>query len=143
MRQPFCRIPAQPVDQRVAVSGTATGREQREHERRPVNFVNARRAVAGAAVEKMTQPVNTARERPGRCDEPSAYGPDLPVEAAQPARHRLIRLGFLQWAQTVGAHLNDLVPMPPTGLLDPGHPRPPGTIAFVPLPREQMTDHAA
>jgi hypothetical protein len=30
-----------------------------------------------------------------------------------------------------------------TGLMDPGHPGPPRTIALVPLPCEQMPDHAA
>jgi hypothetical protein len=40
--RPFCRALAQPVDQRMPISGTFTGRELREHRRRTVKFVNVR-----------------------------------------------------------------------------------------------------
>ena len=51
--------------------------------------------------------------------------------------------GRLQRAQAAGAHLHHLVITLAAGLLHAGHPRPPGTIELVPLPREQVPDDAA
>jgi hypothetical protein len=40
VRQPWCLLPAHPVDQRPPAKGTASDREQREHARSTVNSVN-------------------------------------------------------------------------------------------------------
>jgi hypothetical protein len=43
----------------------------------------------------------------------------------------------------VGTHQDNLVIVPCTGLMDPGHPGPPGTIALMAFSREQMPNHVA
>jgi hypothetical protein len=68
--------------------------------------------------------------------------PDLPIQATHPPRHCLVSLGRLQRAQAVGPYQDHLVIASATGLMNPGHPRPPGTIALMPFPGEQMPGHA-
>ena len=68
---------------------------------------------------------------------------DLPIQATHPSRHCLANLGRLQWAQAAGPHQDHLVIAAATGLMHPGHPSPPGAIALMPLPGEQMPGHAA
>jgi hypothetical protein len=68
---------------------------------------------------------------------------DLPIEATHPARRCLVRLGRLQRAQAGGAHPDHSCDRGGHRPRDPGHPGPPGTIALVSLPGEQMPDHAA
>src|SRR5215467_8775903 len=72
----------------------------------------------------------------------SADAADLAVEAAELPWHGPVGLGCLQWPQAVGADLDHLVMVPPAGLLDPGHPGPPGAVALVPLPGKQVPHHA-
>src|SRR5215472_18111631 len=72
----------------------------------------------------------------------SADAADLAVEAAQLPRHGPVGLGCLQRPQAVGADLDHLVMVPPAGLLNPGDPGPPGAVALVPLPGEQVPHHA-
>src|SRR5689334_23221091 len=67
---------------------------------------------------------------------------DLPIQATHPPRHCPVSLGRLQRAQAAGPHQDHLVIAAATGLLHPGYPRPPGTIAFMPLRGEQMPGHA-
>jgi len=67
---------------------------------------------------------------------------DLPIQATHPPRHCLVSLGWLQRAQAAGPHQDHLVIAAATGLLHPGHPRPLGTLALMPLPGEQMPGHA-
>jgi hypothetical protein len=68
---------------------------------------------------------------------------DLPIEATYPARHRLVGLRGLQCAQAGGSHQDHLVIGAATGLMNPRHSSPPGTIALVLFPGEQMPGHAA
>ncbi len=63
---------------------------------------------------------------------------DLPIQATHPPRHRLVGFGRFQRAQALGADQNHLVIAPSTGLVNPGHPRPPGTITLMALPGEQI-----
>src|SRR5258708_11744496 len=46
-------------------------------------------------------------------------------------------------AQALGAYQDHLVIASATGLMNPGHPRPPGTIALMRFPGEQVPGHAA
>ena len=66
----------------------------------------------------------------------------MPIEAANPPRHCLVSPGRLQRAQAAGTHQDYLVVAAATRLVNPGHPGPPGTIALVPLPGEQMPGYA-
>jgi hypothetical protein len=104
--QSFCRIPAQPVDQRPPVSGTVTDREQREHEQRPVNFVKAPSADACAAVKKTTaswwplwltaRAIVTSRAAPTRAEDRRPISAPAVAPAAHPGLPlRVARLGML------------------------------------------------
>ncbi len=67
----------------------------------------------------------------------------MPVAAEYPPRYILVCLRWLQRAQAADAHLDHFALTPSAGFLDPGHPGPPGTIALVPFPREQVPCDAA
>jgi hypothetical protein len=78
---------------------------------------------------------------PGQTRGPGLADP--PIVAEHAARHRLVRLGRLQRAQAFGPHQDHLVIAPAAGVMNPGHPGPPGAIALMPLPGEQVPGHAA
>jgi len=73
----------------------------------------------------------------------SGHIPDPPVVAKHAAGHRPVGLGRLQRAQAAGPHQDHLVITPATGVMDPGHPGPPGAVALMPFPGEQVPGHAA
>jgi hypothetical protein len=52
--------------------------------------------------------------------------PDLPIQATHPPRHCRVGLERLQRAQALGGYQDHLVIASATGLMNPGHPRPPG-----------------
>jgi hypothetical protein len=73
----------------------------------------------------------------------SGRASDLPIVAKHPPRHGLVSLGWLEWTQTVSAHENHFVVVSATRFLDPRDPGPPGAVALVAFPGEQMPNKAA
>ena len=63
---------------------------------------------------------------------------DLSIEATRPTGHCLVDLGWFQRAQGAGSYQDHFVIAAASGLIYPGHPGPPGTIAFMPFPGEQV-----
>jgi hypothetical protein len=60
----------------------------------------------------------------------------MAIAAEGAARHSLVRLGALKWLHRAGSHAHNVVTVMKrvAGELDPGDPRMPGPVSFVPFP---------